>query len=92
MGTEWIHAAEGQECEPRCLQALQEDAALEKPALEAEEARLCMVEGREEAREKPSMGPERQEVRVKPGMNPLRFNYVWREWAFRANFMYKSVL
>ena len=27
-----------------------------------------------------------------PGMNPIRFNYVWREWAFRANFMYKPVL
>ena len=28
----------------------------------------------------------------RPGMNPIRFNYVWREWAFRANFMYKPIL
>ena len=28
----------------------------------------------------------------KPNMNPIRFNYVWRAWAFRANFMFKSVL
>ena len=28
----------------------------------------------------------------KPGMNPIRFNAVWRGWAFRANFMYESVL
>ena len=28
----------------------------------------------------------------KPGMNPIRFNYVWRVWAFRSNFMYKSIL
>ena len=27
-----------------------------------------------------------------PGINPIRFNYVWREWAFRANFMYKPIL
>ena len=25
-------------------------------------------------------------------MNPIRFNCVWRCWAFRANFMYKPVL
>ena len=30
--------------------------------------------------------------RFKPNMNPIRFNYVWRGWAFRANFMYKLVL
>ena len=28
----------------------------------------------------------------KPGMNPIRLNHVWREWAFRANFMYKLVV
>ena len=28
----------------------------------------------------------------KPGMNPIRFNAVWRGWAFRANFMYEAVL
>ena len=28
----------------------------------------------------------------KPLMNPVRFNYVWRGWAFQANFMYQSVL
>ena len=28
----------------------------------------------------------------RPGMIPIRFNYVWREWAFRANFMYKPIL
>ena len=27
-----------------------------------------------------------------PGMNPIRLNAVWRGWAFRANFMYRSVL
>jgi hypothetical protein len=26
------------------------------------------------------------------GMNPIRFNCVWKCWAFRANFMYKPVL
>ena len=26
-----------------------------------------------------------------PGMNPIIFNYVWRGWSFRDNFMYKSV-
>ena len=25
-------------------------------------------------------------------MNPIRLNAVWRGWAFRANFMYRSVL
>ena len=25
------------------------------------------------------------------GMNPVRFNCVWRCWAFRANFMFKPV-
>ena len=28
----------------------------------------------------------------KPRMNPVRFNAVWRGWAFWANFMYKAVL
>ena len=28
----------------------------------------------------------------KPNMNPIRFNRVWKVWAFRANFMLKSVL
>ena len=28
----------------------------------------------------------------KPGMNPIRFNAVWRGWAFWANFMYEAVL
>ena len=28
----------------------------------------------------------------KVGMNPIRFNAVWRGWAFRANFMYEAVL
>ena len=28
----------------------------------------------------------------KPGMNPIRFNAVWRGWAFRANFTYEAVL
>ena len=28
----------------------------------------------------------------KPGMYPIRFNYVWRGWAFQANFMYEAVL
>ena len=27
----------------------------------------------------------------KAGMNPIRFNAVWRGWAFRANFMYEAV-
>ena len=27
-----------------------------------------------------------------PGMNLIRFNYVWKVWAFWANFIYKSVL
>ena len=27
----------------------------------------------------------------KQGMNTVRFNYLWRGWAFRANFMYRSV-
>jgi hypothetical protein len=26
------------------------------------------------------------------GMSPKRFNYAWRSWAFRSNFMYKPVL
>ena len=28
----------------------------------------------------------------KAGMSPIRFNVVWIGWAFRANFMYRSVL
>ena len=28
----------------------------------------------------------------KPNMNPIRFNNLWRVWAFRASFMFKSVL
>ena len=27
----------------------------------------------------------------KPGMNPIRFNAVWRGWAFRANFMMNQI-
>ena len=30
--------------------------------------------------------------RLVPNMNPARLNYVWRGWAIRANFMYKSIL
>ena len=26
------------------------------------------------------------------GMSPKRFNYAWRGWAYRTNFMYKPVL
>ena len=28
----------------------------------------------------------------KQGMNTVRFNYLWRGWAFWANFMYRSVI
>ena len=28
----------------------------------------------------------------KPDMNKVRFNYVWRGWAFRANFMFSGIL